>query len=35
MNTVVRFGLKIFWIQAAIGFAIGFSLPWLHFFNLI
>jgi hypothetical protein len=35
MNTIVRIAGIIYLAQAATGFAIGFTLPWLLFFRVI
>jgi len=32
---VVRIALKIYWAQAAAGFAVGFIVPWLQFFWIV
>ena len=32
---MVRIALKIYWAQAAVGFAVGFIVPWLQFIGLI
>jgi hypothetical protein len=32
---VVRIALKIYWAQAAAGFAVSFIVPWLQFFGLM
>jgi len=32
---MVRIALKIYWAQPAVGFAVGFIVPWLQFFGLM
>jgi hypothetical protein len=35
MSITVRVAIAIYLVQAAVGFAIGFSLPWLQFLGVI
>jgi hypothetical protein len=35
MSTTVRNTIIVYLVQAAIGFAIGFTLPWLRLFGWI
>jgi hypothetical protein len=33
MSTTVRIAIIAYLVQAAVGFAIGFTLPWLDIFG--
>jgi hypothetical protein len=33
MSTAVRIAIIVYLGQAAVGFAVGFALPWLHIFG--
>jgi hypothetical protein len=33
MSTTVRIAIIVYLVQAAVGFAIGFTLPWLGIFG--
>jgi hypothetical protein len=33
MSTEVRIAIIVYLVQAAVGFAIGFTLPWLGIFG--
>ena len=35
MSTIVRIAIIIYLTQAAAGFAVGLTLPWLQFFRVI
>ena len=35
MAVIVRIAVVIYLLQAAAGFAIGFTVPWLQFFSVI
>ena len=35
MSTIVRVAVIVYLAQAAAGFAIGLTLPWLQFFGMI
>jgi hypothetical protein len=35
MGVIVRIAVVIYLTQAAAGFAVGLTLPWLHFFKVI
>jgi hypothetical protein len=35
MSTVVRLFLFIYLAQIGVGFAVGFTLPWLRYFGVI
>jgi hypothetical protein len=35
MNRIARTVVIVYLLQAAVGFAVGLTLPWLQFFNLI
>jgi hypothetical protein len=35
MSTTVRTAIIVYSAQAAVGFAVGFTLPWLRFFGVI
>jgi hypothetical protein len=35
MSTIVRIAIIIYLTQAAAGFAVGLTLPWLQFFKVI
>jgi len=31
--TIVKIAVWLYLIQAAVGFAVGFTIPWLQFFQ--
>jgi hypothetical protein len=33
MSTTIRIAIIVYVVQAAVGFAIGFMLPWLRIFG--
>jgi hypothetical protein len=35
MSTIVRIAIIIYLTQAAVGIAVGLTLPWLQFFKVI
>jgi len=35
MAVIVRIAVVIYLLQAAAGFVVGLTLPWLQFFNVI
>jgi hypothetical protein len=34
MSSAIRIAVLVYWAQAAAGFAIGFTIPWLQFFGV-
>ena len=35
MSTIVRIAVIVYLAQAVVGFAVGFTVPWLQFFKVI
>jgi hypothetical protein len=35
MSTIVRIAIIVYLTQAVVGFAVGFTVPWLQFFKVI
>ena len=35
MHVVIRIALIMYLLQAAAGFAVGLTVPWLQFFSVI